>query len=87
MREIMSQQERRRKQIDPAPRAAADGHIYDDLHLVKLSTKTVKEPPVELWPAVVRRIALPPDVEERVAGIEQRDWLSVLIKASWISGE
>ena len=38
-------------------------HLNDDLHVVTLSPKLIAAPPVELWPRVVRRQAVPADVE------------------------
>jgi len=39
------------------------GHLNDDLHVVTLLPELVAVPPVDLWPRVVRRLAMPPDVE------------------------
>jgi hypothetical protein len=41
-------------------------HLNDDLQVVKLSKKLIAMPPVTLWPNVIRRVTLPPDVEELV---------------------
>jgi predicted nucleotidyltransferase len=38
-------------------------HLNDDLHIVTLSQELISSPPVDLWPKVVRRVTLPPDVE------------------------
>src|SRR5436190_21032409 len=38
-------------------------HLNDDLHVVTLSRELLAAPPIDLWPNVVRRIAVPPDVE------------------------
>ena len=38
-------------------------HLYDDLHVLKLARSLVEEPPLELWPEVIRRVPLPADVE------------------------
>ncbi len=38
-------------------------HLNDDLQVVKLPARLIAEPPLELWPSVVRRIAPPADVE------------------------
>jgi hypothetical protein len=40
--------------------------LHDDLDAVTLEAKLVKEPPVELWPNVVRRIKVPEDVESQL---------------------
>lgn len=38
-------------------------HLNDDLYVVRLAAELVGTPPVELWPRVVVRIPLPPDIE------------------------
>jgi hypothetical protein len=38
-------------------------HLNDDLHVVTLSKELLTAPPVVLWPNVVRRLTVPPDVE------------------------
>ena len=38
-------------------------HLNDDLHIVTLSQELISSPPVDLWPEVVRRVTVPPDVE------------------------
>jgi hypothetical protein len=38
-------------------------HLADDLNTVCLDAALIAEPPVELWPAIVTRIAVPEDVE------------------------
>jgi predicted nucleotidyltransferase len=38
-------------------------HLNDDLHVVTLGPSLIASPPVELWPHVVRRIAVPADTE------------------------
>ena len=37
--------------------------LNDDLHVVTLSNELFAAPPVDLWPKVVRRVMVPPDVE------------------------
>lgn len=52
-----------------ACRADRCGHrafLNNDLHLVKLDRDLVEHPPIDLWPAVVRRVSVPVDVEELV---------------------
>ena len=39
-------------------------HLCDDLDVLRLPAKLVEAPTLELWPAVVRRAAIPGDVEE-----------------------
>jgi hypothetical protein len=41
-------------------------YLCDDLRNLRLSKEVVAAPPLELWPAVVRRAAIPRDVEEIV---------------------
>ena len=38
-------------------------HLNDDLHIVTLSKELIASPPVELWPNVIRRLSVPPDVD------------------------
>ena len=38
-------------------------HLNDDLHVVTLSKELLVAPPIDLWPNVVRRRVVPPDVE------------------------
>lgn len=38
-------------------------HLNDDLDDVTLAASLIAAPPLELWPAVIRRLAVPPDVE------------------------
>ena len=39
-------------------------HLNDDLDIVTLPRETIASPPVELWPQIRRRVAVPADVEE-----------------------
>jgi hypothetical protein len=39
-------------------------HLNDDLHVVTLSRDLLASPPIELWPKVIRRLAVPDDLEE-----------------------
>jgi hypothetical protein len=48
-------------------------HLNDDLHIVSLSQKLIVSPPVDLWPNVVRRLAVPADVEKTVVSQLERD--------------
>src|SRR5690606_42095637 len=41
--------------------------ICDDLHVLCLDSQLLLEPPLELWPTVVRRQQLPADVERVLA--------------------
>lgn len=38
-------------------------HLNDDLQIVTLSQALITSPPIDLWPKVVRRVTVPPDVE------------------------
>jgi hypothetical protein len=38
-------------------------HLNDDLHVVRLSKELLAAPPIDLWPDVVPRVKVPPDVE------------------------
>jgi len=42
--------------------------LHDDLQVVALAPALVAAPPIELWPTVVRRVAVPADVEAIVLG-------------------
>ena len=46
-----------------ARRCGQRDHLNDDLHIVTLSQELISSPPVDLWPKVVRRVTVPPDVE------------------------
>jgi hypothetical protein len=45
-------------------------HLHDDLDDVALSATVVAEPPVTLWPELIRRVALPADVEAMVTKLQ-----------------
>lgn len=38
-------------------------HLNDDLDELTLSTDLIAAPPIDLWPQVIRRVPVPPDVE------------------------
>lgn len=38
-------------------------HLNDDLDVVTLSGELIAAPPIDLWPQVIRRVPVPPDVE------------------------
>ena len=38
-------------------------HLNDDFRVVTLSNELLAAPPIELWPNIVRRVMVPPDVE------------------------
>jgi hypothetical protein len=38
-------------------------HLNDDLQVVALPKELIAAPPITLWPKVVRRVTVPPDVE------------------------
>ncbi len=41
-------------------------HLSDDLQIVTLQPELISDPPVELWPQIIRRICVPADVEEEL---------------------
>jgi hypothetical protein len=43
-------------------------HLNDDLHVVTLKPALIASPPIELWPHVVRRVAVPADTEALLVG-------------------
>ena len=47
-----------------AQNCGRQAHLNDDLQVVTLANELIAAPPVTLWPNVVRRVTLPPDVEE-----------------------
>ena len=65
------------RQCRPGVRASCDAlhcgrrpHLHDDLADVRLTPHIIADPPLELWPAVVRRGSLPRDVEHLLAALE-----------------
>ncbi|MBI5129163.1 MAG: hypothetical protein HZA66_06955 [Rhodopseudomonas palustris] len=46
-----------------AQHCGARNHLNDDLHDVTLPAKLIAEPPLELWPTIVRRVQPAADVE------------------------
>jgi len=48
-------------------------HLNDDLHIVTLSQQLLASPPVELWPNVIRRLSVPPDVDEALLNKLEQD--------------
>ena len=48
-------------------------HLNDDLHVVTLSKHLLASPPIELWPKVIRRLAVPDDLEEMLLTKLERD--------------
>ena len=45
-------------------------YLHDDLGEVRLTQALIENPPVQLWPPVVRRIPVPRDVEDLLAALE-----------------
>lgn len=41
----------------------ATAFLNDDLQVVDLAPQLIASPPIDLWPQVVRRVPVPPDVE------------------------
>jgi predicted nucleotidyltransferase len=59
------------KECGPGIRLSCDAlhcgqrhYLHDDLQAIKLQPTLIHAPPIELWPAVVTRVAAPTDVEE-----------------------
>ena len=59
------------KECGPGIRMSCDAlhcgqrhYLHDDLRCIKLQPALIQAPPIELWPAVVPRVAVPADVEE-----------------------
>jgi hypothetical protein len=62
----------------PGVRASCDAlhcglrsYLHDDLATIRLDDSLVAEPPLELWPIVVRRVQIPADVEALVSRLQQ----------------
>ncbi len=58
-----------RRQSCDARHCGARPYLHDDLDTVTLKPELIAAPPVELYPRVVRRQALPPDVEALVGNL------------------
>lgn len=64
--------ERHRRVLCRARHCGAIPHLADDLDAVSLSAQLIATPPIELWPSVVARVAVPADVEHRLlVGLRQ----------------
>jgi hypothetical protein len=50
-------------------------HLNDDLQIVTLSPALISAPPIDLWPRIVRRCAVPPDTEALLAELENDETL------------
>jgi predicted nucleotidyltransferase len=48
-------------------------HLNDDLQVVTLDSALIASPPIELWPRIVRRIAVPADTEELLVTELEKD--------------
>jgi len=48
----------------PAQHCGDKEHLNDDFHVVTLSKELIAAPAIDLWPKVVRRLAVPADVDE-----------------------
>src|SRR5882672_420946 len=62
----------------PGIRASCDAvhcgrraYLHDDLKTVRLADALIAAPPLELWPAVVRRCTVPADVERLLATLAE----------------
>ncbi len=65
------------RECGPGIRASCDAehcgrrpYLHDDFGTITLPVSIVSDPPVDLWPSVVRRCELPEDVERMVAELE-----------------
>jgi len=65
------------RECRPGIRASCDAlhcgrrpHLHDDLGDVRLNRALIASPPVEIWPTVIRRSAVPVDVEALLDTIE-----------------
>jgi len=65
------------RECRPGIRASCDAlhcgrrpHLHDDLGDVRLNDALIARPPLEIWPTVIRRSTVPPDVEALLARIE-----------------
>jgi hypothetical protein len=48
-------------------------HLNDYLHVVTLSKDLLASPPIELWPKVIRRLAVPENLEEMLLTMLEQD--------------
>lgn len=46
-----------------SPRCGRRQHLSEDFETLTLQADLIREPPVELWPRIVRRVPVPADVE------------------------
>jgi predicted nucleotidyltransferase len=65
------------KECRPGIRVACDAqhcgrppHLHDDLGVIRLLPALTDAPPLELWPAIVRRTELPADVERLLSQLQ-----------------
>lgn len=65
------------RECRPGLRASCDAlhcgwrpHLHDDLRDIRLTEAVIADPPVEIWPTVVRRTPVPRDVEGLLAALE-----------------
>lgn len=63
------------RECRPGIRASCDArhcgqrpHLHDDLDCVQLDATLIHQPPIELWPAIVRRCKVPRDVDGLLLG-------------------
>jgi hypothetical protein len=48
-------------------------HLNDDLHVVTLSPQLIAAPPIDLWPRIARRVAVPDDTEALLVSELEKD--------------
>ncbi|KRA60181.1 hypothetical protein ASD79_08060 [Caulobacter sp. Root655] len=58
-------------------RCATGGRLNDDLHLVTLDRALTLAPPIDLWPRVERRVAVPDDVERLLLSALEQDLVAI----------
>jgi hypothetical protein len=56
-----------------AQHCGRQNHLNDDLHIVTLSQELIASPPVEVWPNVIRRLSVPPDVDDALLNKLEQD--------------
>jgi predicted nucleotidyltransferase len=65
------------KECRPGIRVACDAqhcgrrpYLHDDLGVIRLLPELTAAPPLELWPEIIRRTELPPDVERLLSQLQ-----------------
>jgi hypothetical protein len=55
-------------------------HINDDLQIVTLAANLIAAPPVELWPVLIRRERVPPDVAQVLLAELEKDGTNAMLR-------